>query len=300
MTSPTAAECITPAVWALLPPATQALYTAVSVGLVCDISMATNTLLTCTWVGTNPEGVAVNNWLGELYVANNGDNTVSVLELATAAPWSIVPVFDSYGYLATTAPYCPFYIETAIGCSIGVGPGPENVAVDLATNYVWVTNNGGMSVSIMQPHTGMHPLSFSVTTVDTGFQPVGVAVDPKTDCVWVTNFGSGTVSVLYGMSFGTCAGPIKLAIGVTGVSIDDTTGYAYVANAATNTVTPISLTNYAIGTGITVGSGPFGIANFLSTYPGIDSLAFVTDQGSNQVSVIDLVTGLVTCTIAVP
>jgi len=237
-------------------------------GVVCSVSMATNTEVGCSTTGSDPEGVAVNNALGTAFVANNGDDTVSVFSTPSLT-------------LLNT---------------LGVGPGPENVAVDQSTYTVYVTDNGGNTLSVIQPRLGG---GFAVTTVNVGFEPVGVAVDPMTNDVWVTNSGAGTVSVLSGLTYNTLQ-TIKVGGSPTGIAISDANNEALVANAATNTVTPISLTTFAPGTPVAVGSDPFGVAAFLSSISGIPSLAYVANSGSNFVSVIDLATGQVIATIVVP
>ncbi len=73
-----------------------------------------------------------------------------------------------------------------------------------------------------------------------------------------------------------------------------TSGYAYVANAGSGTVSVIDVTtNTVVGT-VTVGSGPYGVA----TTPG-GSTAYVTNSGSNSVSVIDVATNTVVGTVTV-
>jgi YVTN family beta-propeller protein len=235
--------------------------TATTIGVVCSVSIATNTVTACVQVGTSPEGVAVNSALGLVYVANSGDNTVSVLTTALA-PVMTVPV----------------------------GAGPMNVAVDPNTYNVWVTDNAGNTVSVLQPQAGT-PITYAVTTVAVGFQPVGVAIYAPADEVLVANSGSGTVSVLSGTSFATIA-TIKVGGTPTGIDISGST--AYVANAATGVVTVINLlTNTPAATTIPVGTGPFGVA-----VDAPNGTVFVTNQGSNTVSVISLTTGLVVATIA--
>jgi YVTN family beta-propeller protein len=68
---------------------------------------------------------------------------------------------------------------------------PTGVAVDPGTHTVYVTNNGGNSVSVIDASTR------TVTaTVPAGKNPEGVAVDPGTHTVYVTNSEDGTVSVI--------------------------------------------------------------------------------------------------------
>jgi YVTN family beta-propeller protein len=66
-------------------------------------------------------GVAVDPAAGTVYVANEGDNTVSVIDEATGAVTGTIPV----------------------------GPAPEGVAVDPATGTVYVANESGNTVSVI-------------------------------------------------------------------------------------------------------------------------------------------------------
>jgi YVTN family beta-propeller protein len=255
-------------------------YAGTTIGVVCDGSMATfsnrqtlNPLTTCTEVGNNPEGVAVGNNLGQVYVANNHDNTVSVLSTITLT-------------LITTVP---------------TGPGPLGVAVDqkVDLNTVYVTDNDGNTLTVLQPRASN---TFAPSTVNVGFEPVGVVVNPGTDNVYVANFGSGTVTEIKGLTYNTVA-TINLPAGSkpTGIDIDTVSDTLYVADASTGTVLPISIPANTVGTPILVGSTPYGIALFLNpqstTYP---SLAYVTNSGSNTVSAIDTATNTVIATIFVP
>lgn len=257
-------------------------FLGVTIGVLCVISMATLTVTACVQVGTNPEGVAVSSLSNEVlpdtgmvYVANNGDNTVSVFDTPVTA-------------ISTSA------------AVVNVGPGPMNVAVDPNTYSVWVTDNGGNTVSVLQPRawTGaIEEFTYAVTTVTVGFEPVGVAIESSPDAAVVANSGSGTVSVISGTTFNTLStikiGSTPPAI-PTGVDIVGST--AYVANAATGSVYTINLKTYTpSSSGIAVGTNPFGVA---ADVP--DNSIFITNQASNTVSVIDLTSGLVVATTVVP
>jgi len=280
--------CILPAAYALLPPATQALYTPVSIGVVCTVAMGTNTELGCYQVGTSPEGVAVNTSLGQVFVANNGDDTVTELSAGTCTPTTTCAA-----YVAPKVVVGQDY-EVPTSTSIPVGPGPMGVAIGLG-NDVFVSDNGGNTVSVLQQRTAT---SYTVTTVTVGFQPAGIAVDPATNDVWVANSGDGTVDVLAPSTYYTVTASIKVGDTPFGVTIFGKN--AYITMYGTAQVLPISTSTYMPGTPITVLANPFGIAAFSSPETSLPSFIYVTNSGSNTVSVINPVTGAVVATIVVP
>src|SRR5713226_1961056 len=82
-------------------------------------------------VGSGPGGIAFDAANGNLYVANNHDNTVSVISGQT---------------------------NTVIGIPIPVGNGPFGIAFDSANGNLYVTNfkdtnNGGNTVSVISGQT---------------------------------------------------------------------------------------------------------------------------------------------------
>jgi DNA-binding beta-propeller fold protein YncE len=84
--------------------------------------------------GLGARGVALNEATRTLYVANSGDNTVSVIDAATCN----ARVHSGCG---SPAPALP------------VGVSPRRVAVDEDTNTVYVTNAGSDSVSMLNGRT---------------------------------------------------------------------------------------------------------------------------------------------------
>ncbi len=70
--------------------------------------------MTATIVGNDPDGVAVDPAAGTVYVANDGDGTVSVIDVATNSVTATIPV----------------------------GSGPYAVAADPAAAAVYVANAG--------------------------------------------------------------------------------------------------------------------------------------------------------------
>ncbi|CLN36095.1 Conserved protein of uncharacterised function PE-PGRS family protein [Mycobacterium tuberculosis] len=111
----------------------------------------------------DPHGVAVNPG-GNIYVTNQGSNTVSVIDPVT---------------------------NTVTG-SITDGNGPSGVAVSPVTGLVFVTNFDSNTVSVIDPTTN----TVTGSPITVGTAPTGVAVNPVTGEVYVTNFAGDTVSVI--------------------------------------------------------------------------------------------------------
>ncbi|CKP63613.1 PE_PGRS family protein [Mycobacterium tuberculosis] len=99
---------------------------------------------------------------GNIYVTNQGSNTVSVIDPVT---------------------------NTVTG-SITDGNGPSGVAVSPVTGLVFVTNFDSNTVSVIDPNTN------TVTgSIPVGTGAYGVAVNPGGN-IYVTNQFSNTVSVI--------------------------------------------------------------------------------------------------------
>ena len=149
-------------------------------------------------MGAGPDGLAVDRATSTVYVANGGNNTVSVINAATCNA------------------------RRRAGCArpaatIHAGPGPAGVAVDQATDTIYVADAGGDTVSVIngatcnaRRHSGCGQ---TPPTVTVGASPFGIAVDQATDSVYVTSLGANdlgdTVSVIDGA---TCDGhpPLRL------------------------------------------------------------------------------------------
>jgi len=177
-------------------------------------------------VGTGPAFAAENYRTRTLYVPNSGDGTVSVVNLTACSALNVS------------------------GCAhkspvIRVGRIPLGLAVEQATNTVYVANAGDNTVSVINGATcnasdtsgcGQKP-----ATVAVGAFGDAVAVDPVTNTVFVTNQAArpGTVSVIDGNSCNGshpqgCAhqplATVTVGGGPSGIAVNPVTGTVYVAN----------------------------------------------------------------------
>ncbi|MFZ0130431.1 MAG: YncE family protein [Candidatus Dormiibacterota bacterium] len=238
-------------------------------------------------VGSDPIGVVVNPITESVFVLNEEDSTVSVID----------------GAICNAA--------HAAGCSqhppdIATGFNPGYLDVDLATDTVYASNQGQNDVSVLDGAacTLTHPSGCrkAAPTTTVGAGPAGIAVDAATHTVYVTSQNDDTLSVINGA---TCNASVRSACGrnwptvSTGtfpqaVAIDQRTRTVYVANLGANTVSVINgatcnAINHSgcsqIPATIAVGGGPWGLAVNFAT-----DTVYVANWGGGSgdtVSVID-------------
>lgn len=152
-------------------------------------------------VGVDLQDSALDPLTHTLYVESdpeNGNGTVAVLNASTC---------DS--------------LRTS-GCgkdtpSAPVGAGPVGLAVDQATDTIYVVNSNSNTVSVIDGATCNARHASGCTrvppTVTVGSNPVDVQLDQATDTVYVANWGNGdgtTVSVINGK---TCNGQVTSGCG---------------------------------------------------------------------------------------
>jgi YVTN family beta-propeller protein len=253
----------------------------------CTVSVidsSTFSVIATIPVGLSPQFVAVDPDRTTVGVTNFGDGTVSVIDTGTLTVTKTIPAGNRpYGIAAANNLFwvtnpdsgTVSKIKPKIGQVIGtfpVGAHPLGVAVHPDTLQVYVANEGGGTVSVIDSWTD------AVTAIPVGSSPQGVAVDKTSvDTVSVANFSDSSVSVIApGCNMVTktiSAGGRPSAIAAYNRRI-------YVTSADAGTVTVIDPTISAVIATIPVGPKPFGVA------VGSGSQIYVANQGDNTVSVV--------------
>jgi YVTN family beta-propeller protein len=225
-------------------------------------------------VGSGPVAVSLNQATDTIYVANSGDNTVSVINGAACN------AHDSSG--CGQAPP-----------AVAVGNFPVALDVNQVTNTVYVADAGATftntAVSVIDGNTcdgqdtsgcGQTPAAITV-----GPAPDGVLVDQATDTVYVASVapdGAGTVFAINGatcnatIASGCGQVPPSVSVGhgsvneaTVALAIDHAAGTLYVTNFSDNTLSMIDAAtcNATVTSGcgqrppiVSVGGGPDGLA----------------------------------------
>ena len=241
-------------------------------------------------VGAAPNGIGVDRAADSVYVANTGDNTVSVINT------------DTCNTLRRGG--------CANQVTVPVGNSPSGVAVDQATHTVYVSNYGDNTVSVIDTTTcrAGHPAGCAATapTVAVGADPYGIAVDQATDTIYVANRGDSdtgdTVSVIDGA---TCNGrtqrgctqqpaTVTVGSGPFGVGVDQRTDTVYVSNAGQPFASTAVLghTVSVINGATCNGSHHAGCGQIPPTVEvGLFPYGVTTDEATNKIYVADNANG---------
>jgi len=111
-------------------------------------------------VGNLPQGVTIAPDGKYAYIANEGTNAISVLDVAT---------------------------RNVVG-TISVGSGPSAVAVSADGKFAYATNSNSNTISVIQTATNQVVGS----AIPVGAEPLGIAASPDGKFLYTSNFGSNT------------------------------------------------------------------------------------------------------------
>jgi YVTN family beta-propeller protein len=199
--------------------------------------LATGNVITDTiCVGTNPVALAQLPNGGKIYVINQGDSTVSVIDPTSKTVIAVIPV----------------------------GSNPVWATSNLDGSYLFVVNKGSGSL------TAIHTVDGTTTSIAVGTAPNFSIFDSRRNRLYVTNGGSNDVSVL-DLSQATPATMllkqhVALGTGATNptsvVPLADGSRY-YVANTGGNSVSVIEANSNTLAA--TAGPNPISLGTPAST-----------------------------------
>jgi DNA-binding beta-propeller fold protein YncE len=234
-------------------------------------------------VGASPDGLALDETTGTLYVANLGDGTVSVVDVRAC-------------YAADTS-----------GCGevpgvVRVGASPGDVAIDVERSTAYVTNTGSGTLSVIDLRRchaadtsgcGATPASVAV-----GLAPAQPAFDPLSRTVYATLLGEARVAVVdarrcYAADTSGCGdAPAKVAVGLlpAGITVVPETRTAYVANQGSASASVLDLSRCRAGDVSGCADAPARVRTSLvpvgTSVDSVREVAYVTNEGALTVSVV--------------
>jgi YVTN family beta-propeller protein len=235
-------------------------------GSISVVNTSALAVISTTCVGPNPVAFAQLPGGTKIYVANQGDNTISVYD----------PDLGS--------------VSSVITQSMGLGLNPVFVIPSTDGGYVFVINNGdGTNPGSMNIITSVNDQV--ALTVPLGVAPSFAAIDTHLQRLYVTNSGSNSVMVFDLTSINgnnnppiTTLATVNVGSGPVGVTaLPDGTRF-YTANSISNDVTVVSATSFAVLKTVAVGQNPVWITSEPSS-----TKVYTANKGSGSVSIIQTV-----------
>jgi YVTN family beta-propeller protein len=255
-------------------------------------------------VGFSPFIVAANPRTNQVYVTNQGSNSMSVIDGSlnqVVATVKFIGAFVPYGVAVnpfTNRIYVAgghwLYVvdgnTNAVVRQIRVGTGADRVAVNPATNRIYVTNESDGTVSAVDGARNQ-----VIATVPVNGGPIGIAVDPVRNLVYVPLFfctACGT-AVING-STNQVTTTLNLAGGsLDDVAVDALNNRIYVTDESAGLFAIDGNTNTVLGN-VTGLNGPETVA----VLPGT-GLVVEADFGSGNAIFIDTYSLSISQTVAV-
>ncbi|WP_055532107.1 beta-N-acetylglucosaminidase domain-containing protein, partial [Streptomyces graminilatus] len=230
-----------------------------------DLTSGTSTEIP---VGRNPGEIVVSPDGRTAYAANQGSDTVSVIDVAAAKVTATVPVGDVPAGLALAPDgrilWVADYSDGAVqpidlatntpGAKIAVGDGPENMAITPDGTTLYVANIHDNTVSPVNLTTGRAGAAIPV-----GPNPFNVVAAPDGRTVYVSNSGGSTVTPIDTATNDTR--PTYLVTGQAyGLAVSPDGRTLWVSASTGDTITPLDTVTGAPGTPISVGRSAFDIS----------------------------------------
>ena len=275
-------------------------------GTIFGVSVTANTLASVVTSGLSiPNGLSF-NLAGDLFIANNSGNSVSVMPQASGTIFGVSVTANTLASVVTS------------GLS-----GPAGLTFDSAGD-LFITNNSGNSVSVMPQASGtIFGVSVTANTLasvaSTGLSaPLGITIDSAGD-LFIANNTANSVSELLAFHPVPTVTAVDPAIGSTsGGDVVDIVGSGFVAGSTTVDFGTAPATSVSLGSGdqLTAVSPPgfVGTIDVTVTTPGGTSTtssadkfeyvssvatAFVTNQSSGTVTPISTATNTASSSITV-
>jgi YVTN family beta-propeller protein len=239
-------------------------------GSVSVISTTTLVATSTVCVGVNPGPIVQLPSAGNVYVANQGDNTISVINpvsqsvVATISqagglhenPVALTASTDgNYVFVVTqgngTSPGALDIIYTplnSVRASVPLGVTPSSAYLDTHLNRLYVANTGSNTVTVFDVSSvtlGVNPAIPTLATVNVGSAPVSVTALPNGLTFYVANSGSNDVSVVSATGFSLVA-TVPVGQSPQFIASEPTSSKVYTANGGGGNLSIITTSNNSV------------------------------------------------------
>jgi YVTN family beta-propeller protein len=242
-----------------------------------------------------PVGILYDPYNGLVYVADNGNNQITVINPTTMSVVDTIDVSGGPIRMALDPTNQLIYVTlsssnqvavlnqstNAIVDYIPVGPSP--LGIIYAEGLIYVANSGETTISVINPNTDQ-----VINTISTSGNPLCLAFDPVNGMIYATtNKGVAVINPQTDSQVATIPLPFSL-----GIAVDPSTGYVYVAVASRDYVAVINPSTNTVVNEIVTGSSPTEIKIG-------GNLMFVTNRHSDTLTIVNLTDDDVVANISV-
>ncbi|PRX69845.1 YVTN family beta-propeller protein [Cohnella sp. SGD-V74] len=250
-------------------------------------SASADTPLGTIAAGNGPFSAAVNPITNRIYIANEQDSSVTVIDGATNARTTVATLSHPTA-IAVNAVTNRIYVAhpdhdkvsvidgagSNVTEIIDAGDGPTDIAVNAATNKIYVANRAGDDVTVIDG------VDHTTETVAAGDEPYRISVNAVTNKIYVVNTASHNVIVIDGADHSTQT--VTVGSLPNAVAVNPITNKIYVTNQGDNSVTVINGADNSTEPPVAVEDSPVHIA----VNP-VTNKIYAANQGDNSVTVID-------------
>ncbi|MGA8542491.1 MAG: YncE family protein [Thermoplasmata archaeon] len=198
--------------------------------------------------------------LGAICVAL-GCAAAGPVNVSALAPHAAPPLGSSPALVGASTPVSTDVIGVTATMSVGLFP--TSMAQDLANGWMYVTNKGSGTVSILDG-------TMVLMNVSVGTGDAGIAYDPVTETMYIADSGSDQVTVINGTQV---IATIPVGDSPEAPAYDPADGYVYVPNFHSSSVTILNNTTV-------VGTTPVGLEPVDATYDPVSGTVYVTNEES--------------------
>jgi len=279
------------------------------------VNADTNTVVSTITVGNGPVGIAVNPAGTRAYVVNVTSDNLSVIDTGSNTVVATVAVGDgpqgvavspngSQVYISNFSAGTVTVLDAANNATLGtitVGTGPVGISFDATGAQAYVANSGNRTVSVLDTATravlATIPVGAAPTALGRFIGPAGLVTVPGSPTMRYAVPGDGYATIWFTPPTVDGGSPIT----GYGASCGERDGFS--------TKSPVVVSGLANGTAVrctvssrnALGEGAPSALSNLITPPAaaVGPYAYVTNRGSDTVSVIDTATNTVLTTVPV-
>jgi YVTN family beta-propeller protein len=262
-------------------------------------SMPPNMVLATVAVGRAPSGVAVNPITNRIYVCNNKDKTVSVLDGNTRDVLATVKIGGNLSCVVVNSTTNRIYVgnvsddtvcvidgnTNSVIASVGMPYDPYSMAVNPVTNRIYISC-GLATIYVIDEN-----MNNVISEVNIDKITWGVAVNPITNCIYVAI--EHQISIINGKTNTITAtiesGCMRAELAVNAI---DNRVYITDAEGTNNKVRVLDGRTKKIIATVRVGNRPQGIAVDPST-----SQIYIANDMDNTISILDGTTDVISATV---